>query len=98
NFSVETIDPMGTRRCSRENVALVAQLLVLAPQAGKFLAFGRVQSSLGGRRLCLTPTLLPIGGEEAADRVARGDGRRVGLQTAHIAQAEAADEPIPIGY
>ena len=48
-------------RRSRENVALLAQLLVLAPEPRELLALGGIQAGLGGGRFHLTPTLLPVG-------------------------------------
>ena len=59
-------------RRSRENVALQAQLLVLPPQPGQFLAFGRAQAGIGGR-LCLPAPVLTVGlGNPVADRLGRG--------------------------
>jgi hypothetical protein len=47
-------------RRSRETIALLAQLFVLAPQPGEFLALGRMQGGLGGRGFHLASALLPV--------------------------------------
>src|SRR4051794_27294408 len=69
-------------RRSREDVALLAQLLVLAPQPGEFLALGRGQRGLGWGGFRLAPALLSVsnsnpvpdglgGGFELAGKVGR---------------------------